>query len=143
MKTIFFNKECIPKRKWYIIDAKQTILGRLSSKIAYILQGKNKHHYTPHCDIGDFIIIINADKVCVTGKKKLSKIYWRHTNYPGGIKKITFLDLQTKFPERIIYNAVKKMLPKSKLGRQMLYKLKVYASSTHPHLAQTPKTLKI
>jgi large subunit ribosomal protein L13 len=143
MKTVFFNKENIPKRKWLIIDANKMVLGRLSSKVAYILQGKHNHYYTPNCDTGDFIIIINADKVCVTGKKSFNKTYWRHTGYPGGIKKIKFLDLQSKFPKRIIYYAIKKMLPKNRLGKKMLYKLKVYASNEHPHLAQKPKTINI
>jgi len=143
MKTVFFNKEQIPKRKWLVIDANDMILGRLSSKIAYILQGKNKHYYTPHCDTGDFIIVINADKVCLTRNKSLNKIYWRHTGYPGGIKKFKFLDMQERYPERIIYYAVKKMLPKNKLGKRMLYKLKVYASNEHPHIAQSPETFSI
>jgi len=143
MKTVFFNKKNIPKRKWLIIDASNMVLGRLSSKIAYMLQGKNKHYYTPHCDIGDFIVVINADKICVTGQKNLNKTYWRHTGYPGGIKKSKFFELKNKFPKRIIYYAVKRMLPTNKLAKRMLYKLKVYDSNEHPHLAQKPITMNI
>jgi len=143
MKTVFFNKGKIPTRRWLIIDAHKMVLGRLSSKVAYILQGKHKHYYTPHCDTGDFIIVINASKICVTGKKSHDKIYWRHTGYPGGIKKTNFVELQSKFPERIIYKAVRNMLPKNKLAKQMLRKLKVYSLAEHPHFAQKPTTINI
>jgi len=143
MRTAFFNKLKIPAKKWLLIDANNVILGRLSSKIACILQGKNKHFYTPNCDTGDFVIVINAQKVCLTGRKSQNKIYWRHTGYPGGIKKTTFLEMQSKFPERILYYAVKRMLPKNKLSSAMLKKLKIYSSNNHPHAAQLPETYSI
>ena len=143
MKTIFFNKKRIPKKKWLLIDASNKILGRLSSKVAYILQGKNKSFFTPHCDLGDFVIIINAQKICLSRKKIYKKIYYRHTGYPGGLKKCTFLDLNTRFPEKVIYFSIKRMMPKSSLGRLMLKKLKIYATSIHPHKAQLPLLLNI
>lgn len=143
MRTSFFDKKNIPRRQWFVIDANDMVLGRLSSKIAYILQGKNKEYYTPHSDIGDFIVVINAEKVCLTKKKALNKVYWRHTGYPGGIKKTSFVDLLEKYPEKVIFNAVRRMLPKNKLAKKMLHKLKVYSSNEHPHAAQTPKPIKI
>jgi large subunit ribosomal protein L13 len=143
MKTVFFNKKNIPLKKWLLVDAKNEILGRLSSKIAYVLQGKDKPYFTPNCDVGDFIIVINAQYINLSKKKAQNKYYWRHTGYPGGIKKTSFLDLKNSFPERIIYYAVRRMLPKTKLGRQMLKKLKIYAQRKHNNMAQKPKLLSI
>ena len=143
MKTLFFNKNKIPKRRWLLIDAKDMILGRLSSKVAHILQGKNKSYFTPHCDIGDFVIIINAQNVCLSRKKMYKKVYYSHTGYPGGLKTRSFIDLKNRFPERIVYLAIKRMMPKNRLGSSMLKKLKVYASSNHPHVAQLPLSLSL
>ena len=139
MQTIFYNKINIPQKEWHLFDAQNEVLGRLSTKIAMILQGKTKSFYTPNADLGDFVIVVNAKKIVLTGNKKVKKLYWRHTGYPGGIKKTTFLEMQTKAPERIIFSAVRRMLPKSKLGRQMLKKLKVYSGPIHPHQAQLKK----
>ncbi|MBF2006253.1 50S ribosomal protein L13 [Chlorogloeopsis fritschii PCC 9212] len=128
---------------WYVIDATDQRLGRLASEIAMILRGKNKPEYTPHLDTGDFVIVINAEKVAVTGKKRSQKLYRRHSGRPGGMKTETFAKLQARLPERIIEHAVKGMLPKNTLGRQLFTKLKVYAGPTHPHQAQKPQELKI
>lgn len=142
------NKTYVPpqdatQREWFVVDATDQRLGRLASEIASILRGKNKPEYTPHMDTGDFVIVINADKVRVTGKKRTQKIYRRHSGRPGGIKTETFAHLQERLPERIVEHAVKGMLPKNSLGRQLFTKLKVYASADHPHQAQQPKELKI
>ena len=131
------------KRKWYVVDAEGKTLGRLASQVAMVLRGKNKPTYTPHMDCGDYVIVINAAKVDVTGKKRKEKIYKRHTGYPGGLKEMTFEELQTKRPEEIINHAVRGMMPKGRLGRQMFKKLKVYAGSEHNHEAQKPETLEI
>jgi large subunit ribosomal protein L13 len=130
-------------QKWYVIDATNQRLGRLASEIAMILRGKNKPTYTPHMDTGDFVIVINAEKVAVTGKKRTQKIYWRTSGRPGGMKTETFAKLQARLPERIIEHAVKGMLPKNTLGRQLFTKLKVYAGDSHPHQAQKPQPLTI
>lgn len=135
MKT-YIPKEAEIEKKWYLVDAEDKILGRLASKIAQILSGKNKPIYTPHLDVGDFVVVINAEKVKVTGGKEEKKIYYHHTGYPGGIKGIVYEDLLKKKPEMIIQEAVKGMLPKSKLGRKMLKKLKVYRGEKHLHQAQ-------
>ncbi|MGP1441990.1 MAG: 50S ribosomal protein L13 [Anaerovoracaceae bacterium] len=126
-------------RKWYVIDADGQTLGRLASEVAAILRGKKKPTYTPHVDTGDYVIVINAEKINVTGKKRKEKIYKRHTGYPGGLREITFEKLQAKNPEEIIRHAVKGMMPKGVLGRQMYKKLKVYAGSEHNHIAQKPE----
>ena len=126
------------KRDWYVIDAANLVLGRLASEIAKRLRGKHKAEYTPHVDTGDYIIVINADKIHVTGRKRTDKVYYHHSGYPGGIKAIPFDKLLQKAPERIIHLAVKGMLPKGPLGRAMLRKLKVYAGPQHNHLAQQP-----
>lgn len=126
---------------WYVVDATDKTLGRLASRIAMILRGKNKPEYTPHVDTGDYVIVINADKVKVTGKKASDKIYYSHTGYPGGLKTINFEKLVAKAPGRVIELAVKGMLPKNPLGRAMYRKLKVYAGSEHNHAAQQPKLL--
>lgn len=142
MKT-FSAKGHEVKRDWYIIDASEKVLGRLASEIARRLRGKHKAEYTPHVDTGDYIIVINADKVRVTGRKFKEKIYYRHTGYVGGIKEVSFDKLQAKHPARVIELAVKGMLPKNPLGREMYRKLKIYAGTEHPHTAQQPKQLEI
>ncbi len=131
------------ERNWYIVDAANQRLGRLATEIATILRGKNKPTFTPHLDTGDFVIVINAEKIDVTGKKRSQKLYRRHSGRPGGMKTETFAKLQARLPERIIEQAVKGMLPKNTLGRQLFTKLKVYAGSDHPHQAQMPQTLSI
>jgi large subunit ribosomal protein L13 len=131
------------EQKWYVIDAADQRLGRLATEIAMILRGKNKPIYTPHMDTGDFVVVINADKVAVTGRKPSQKLYRRHSGRPGGMKTETFNQLQARIPERIIEKAVKGMLPKNTLGRKLFTKLKVYAGSDHPHAAQKPETLTI
>ncbi len=140
MKTYIPKNDEI-ERKWHVVDARGKILGRLASEIAQILSGKRKPIYTPHLDVGDFVVVINAEKVKVTGGKEEKKIYYHHSGYPGGLKEITYEDLLKKKPDAIIKKAVRGMLPKSKLGRQMFTKLKVYAGSEHPHQAQRPDKL--
>jgi len=131
------------ERKWYVIDAADQRLGRLATEIAQILRGKNKPTYTPHMDTGDFVVVLNAEKVQVTGRKREQKLYRRHSGRPGGMKTETFAKLQDRVPERIIEQAVKGMLPKNALGRQLFTKLKVYAGPNHPHQAQQPESLTI
>ncbi len=132
------------KREWWVVDASGKTLGRLASEIARILRGKHKPYYTPHMDCGDYVIVINADKVRVTGRKLDQKrYYWQYFNRPGHIKSRTLREQLQKHPERVIEHAVRGMLPKNRLGRKMFKKLKVYASPTHPHEAQKPKVLKI
>ncbi|MBC6432717.1 MULTISPECIES: 50S ribosomal protein L13 [Nostoc] len=131
------------EREWYIVDATDKRLGRLASEIAQVLRGKKKPEYTPHLDTGDFVIVINAEKIAVTGKKRTQKLYRRHSGRPGGMKTETFAKLQQRIPERILEQAVKGMLPKNSLGKQLFTKLKVYAGPTHPHDAQKPKELKV
>ena len=130
------------ERKWYVVDAEGKTLGRMAAEIAMVLRGKRKPIYTPHVDCGDYVIVINAEKVEVTGKKRKEKIYKRHTGYPGGLRETTFEKLQAKKPEEIIRHAVKGMLPDGRLGRQMFKKLKVYAGPEHNHAAQKPEELK-
>lgn len=129
--------------KWYVVDATDQRLGRLATEIAMILRGKNKPTYTPHMDTGDFVVVVNAEKVVVTGKKRSQKLYRRHSGRPGGMKTETFAKLQARLPERIIEHAVKGMLPKNALGRKLFTKLKVYAGELHPHDAQKPQPLTI
>jgi len=131
------------QREWYIVDATGLTLGRLATKIASVLRGKNKPQYTPYEDVGDFVIVINAEKVAVTGRKLDQKKYFHHSGYPGGIKSITLRRQLQKHPERVIEHAVKGMLPRGPLGRRQFKKLKVYAGSTHPHQAQLPKPLEL
>lgn len=131
------------EQNWYVVDAANQRLGRLASEIATVLRGKNKPTFTPHMDTGDFVIVINADKVAVTGKKRFQKVYRRHSGRPGGMKTETFDKLQDRIPERIIEQAVKGMLPKNSLGRQLFTKLKVYKGDVHPHAAQQPAVLAI
>ncbi|KGP63266.1 50S ribosomal protein L13 [Legionella norrlandica] len=142
MKT-FSAKGNEVKRDWFVVDASEKVLGRLASEIARRLRGKHKAEYTPHVDTGDYIIVTNAEKVIVTGRKFKNKMYHHHTGYPGGIKSTSFEKLQSKNPVKIIELAVKGMLPKNPLGREMYRKLKVYAGSEHPHTAQQPKQLEI
>ena len=137
----FIAKPAEVERKWYVVDAEGKTLGRMASEIASVLRGKNKPIYTPHVDCGDYVIVINAEKVEVTGKKRKEKIYKRHTGYPGGLRETTFEKLQARKPEEIIIHAVKGMLPDGKLGRQMAKKLKVYAGPEHAHTAQKPEVL--
>lgn len=127
------------ERKWYVIDAEGKVLGRLASEIASVLRGKRKPIFTPHVDCGDFVIVIYADKVVLTGDKLNQKIHAYHTGYPGGRKEVVYAEMMAKRPEKVIELAVKGMLPKSRLGRQMIKKLKVYAGSEHPHAAQAPE----
>lgn len=140
MKT-FISKVKKIKRNWYIIDANGKILGRLATKISNLLIGKHKIDYSPHIDMGDYVIVINSKKVIVSGKKFLNKIYYRHSGYAGGIKKFSFKEIILKKPNKIIQSAVKGMLPKSSLGRIMYKKMKIYAGSEHKHVAQNPKYL--
>src|SRR5689334_23714284 len=142
VKTYLPPQESL-EREWYLVDATDKRLGRLASEVAQILRGKNKPEFTPHLDTGDFVIVVNAEKVAVTGKKRTQKVYRRHSGRPGGMKTETFAKLQQRLPERIVEHAVKGMLPKNSLGKQLFTKLKVYAGPTHPHEAQKPKELKI
>lgn len=142
------NKTYVPPqesldREWFVVDATDQRLGRLASEIAILLRGKNKAEYTPHMDTGSFVIVVNANKVKVTGKKRTQKLYHRHSGRPGGMKTETFAQLQARLPERIVEHAVKGMLPKNSLGRQLFTKLKVYAGTEHPHEAQKPQELKL
>ena len=130
-------------RNWYLVDASDKTLGRLASNIAQILRGKNKVNFTPHMDMSDFIIVINAEKVILTGNKEDSKEYWRHTGYPGGQKTVSYKQMLDNHPDRVINNAVKGMLPHNKLGRKLLKHLKVYKGENHPHKAQNPQELTI
>ena len=142
MKTFSAKPQDI-KQDWYVIDAQNKVLGRLASQIALRLRGKHKPEYTPHVDTGDFIVVVNASKLRVTGNKAQDKKYFRHSGYPGGIYETNFAKMQEKFPGRALEKAVKGMLPKGPLGYAMLKKLKVYAAETHPHTAQQPKALEI
>ncbi|SFX02602.1 50S ribosomal protein L13 [Marinospirillum alkaliphilum] len=142
MKT-FSAKPASVKRDWYVVDATDKTLGRLATELARRLRGKHKPEYTPHVDTGDYLVIINAEKVRVTGNKSKDKMYYRHTGFPGGIKEMSFEKLIDHAPERVIQGAVKGMLPKGPLGRAMLAKLKIYAGAEHPHAAQQPQTLNI
>ena len=130
-------------RDWYVVDAQNQTLGRLASSIAHILRGKNKVNFTHHLDMSDFIVVINAEKIVLTGNKKNLKEYWRHTGYPGGQKTVSYKKMLEERPDQIIRNAVKGMLPHNKLGRKLLNHLKVYSGETHPHKAQNPKKLTI
>jgi large subunit ribosomal protein L13 len=142
MKTFVAKPESVT-REWFVIDATDKTLGRMATEIARRLRGKHKPEYTPHVDTGDYIVVINAEKVTVTGKKAQNKIYYAHSGYPGGLKNTTFEKLQAEKPEMIIEKAVKGMLPKGPLGRAMYRKLKVYAGAEHNHAAQQPKVLDI
>ena len=128
-------------RNWYIVDADGQILGRLASEVAQIIRGKKKPFFTPHMDMGDFVVVINAEKVKVTGNKERDKSYFRHSGYPGGVTQINLRKVRQNFPEKIITNAVKGMLPHNRLGRKLLTHLKVYSGELHPHAAQQPQTI--
>ena len=140
MKTVRTRREDA-QHDWYVVDAEGKTLGRLASEIAHRLRGKHKSEYTPHVDTGDYIVVVNADKVRVTGQKETDKVYYRHSGYPGGIKATSLGKLRDDHPERIISIAVRGMMPRNSLGRAMLRKLKIYAGPEHPHSAQQPKTL--
>jgi large subunit ribosomal protein L13 len=142
VKTYTVKKGDI-KREWYVVDAQGKTLGRLASEIVKILRGKHKPTYVPHLDCGDYVIVVNAEKVRVTGKKLDQKFYYRHSGYPGGLKSINLRDQLQKQPTRVLEAAVRGMLPKNRLGRAMIRKLKVYAGGSHPHQAQQPKTLEL
>ena len=142
MKT-FSAKPHEVKRDWYLIDATDRVLGRLAAEVARRLRGKHKPEFTPHVDTGDYIVVVNADKIRVTGRKPEQKLYYRHSQFPGGLKNTTFAKLYARFPERAIEKAVKGMLPKGPLGNAMYRKLKVYAGPAHPHSPQQPRELKI
>ena len=142
------NKTSVPSidsidRQWYLVDAENQTLGRLATEVASVLRGKNKASYTPHLDTGDFVVVINADKVRVSGSKPQHKLYRRHSGRPGGMKVETFAHLQERLPERIVEKAIKGMLPHNVLGRQMFRKLKVYKGAEHPHAAQQPQPLQL
>ena len=141
MNSFMANPDKI-ERKWYVVDAEGCTLGRLSSQIASVLRGKNKPVFTPHVDTGDYVIVVNADKVKVTGKKMDQKVYYNHSDYVGGMKETNLKEMLATKPEKVIELAVKGMLPKGPLGRQMLTKLHVYAGAEHPHAAQKPEVLK-
>ena len=140
MKTKNFKTNEVDK-KWHLIDAENKTLGRLSSRVSLILMGKNKSQYTPNNDLGDFVVIINAEKIKLTGNKEYQKKYFRHSGYPGGLKSTSVQELRKDKPEQIIFKAVKGMLPKNKLANKMISKLKVYKGSNHPHVGQKPKLL--
>ncbi len=141
MKTTISAKPESVERDWYVVDATDKTLGRLATEVARRLRGKHKPIYTPHVDTGDYIVVINAEKVKVTGRKATDKVYYHHTGFPGGIRGITFEKLIIKKPQQVIELAVKGMLPRNSLGRTMMRKLKIYAGSEHPHAAQQPKEL--
>lgn len=142
MKTVSFNPATV-QREWHLVDFEGKTLGRVASRIALILRGKHKPTYTPHADCGDFVVIVNADKVHLTGNKLRDKLYYRHSGYLGGIKSLTAGEMVDKNPARVIELAIKGMLPRGPLGRQMLKKLKVYAGPDHPHAAQQPKHIEL
>lgn len=143
MRTTYMAKAEAVERKWYVVDAKDMTLGRLSSEVAKVLRGKHKPTYTPHIDTGDFVIVINAKDIKVTGKKLDQKLYRHYTGYAGGLKEISLRNLLEKKPEKVIYEAVRGMLPKNRLGRKMLKKLRVYSGPEHKHEAQKPEVLEI
>ncbi len=140
MKTKVLKKNGV-QRTWYLVNAKDKVLGRLASRIAILLMGKHKPQYTPHIDCGDFVVVVNADKFRVTGKKMSDKIYYSHSFYPGGLKQTTLEEMLKKHPERVIYHAVNGMLPKNRLRSRRMRRLKIYASAEHPHKAQAPKEI--
>ncbi len=142
MKTYVANPET-RQRDWYVVDAEGQTLGRLATQIADALRGKRKPEYTPHCDTGDFVVVVNADKIAVTGNKRVEKRYYRHSGYPGGLRSRTLSEMLDRRPEEVIRIAVKGMLPRNRLARKQLTKLKVYAGPDHPHVAQQPKSLEI
>ncbi len=142
MKTYMAKGESL-QRNWYVVDAEGMVLGRLSSQVAAILRGKHKPIYTPHVDTGDHVIIVNADKVVLTGKKLDQKMHYRHTGYPGGLREVSYRTLMQTKPEFAVYEAIRRMMPKGPLGRQMFTKLRVYKGAEHQHAAQKPQTLEL
>lgn len=142
-KLTRFIKAEDANRKWYVVDAKDLVLGRLATKVASVIRGKHKPVFTPNMDTGDFVIVVNADKIKMTGKREIQKTYFSHSGYPGGVRIRTYSELMEKNPELIIEKAVKGMLPKNRLGRKLIKKLKVYAGDTHPHTAQNPEILSV
>lgn len=140
MKTYMAKGESV-ERRWYVVDAEGMVLGRLASQVAAILRGKNKPIYTPHVDTGDHVIIVNAEKVVLTGRKLDQKLYRHHTGYPGGLKETTYREMLNKKPEFTVYEAIRRMMPKGPLGRAMLKKVRIYAGPNHNHEAQTPEVL--
>jgi len=140
--TTMARKETVT-RKWYVVDADGVVLGRLAAKVATVLRGKDKPTYTPSVDTGDFVIVVNAEKVRLTGNKETQKVYYRHSGYPGGLRETPYLAMKRLHPERIVEEAVRGMLPKTPLGRQMFMKLKVYGGAEHPHAAQSPEPLEV
>lgn len=142
MKTLSAKKNDVEK-KWYVVDAEDQVVGRLATRVAMILRGKHKPIYTPHVDTGDFVVIVNADKVRFTGNKLTDKKYYHHTGFPGGIKMKTAGQILEKYPERILMSAIRGMIPKNTLGRNQLSKLKVYSGKEHPHIAQNPEPISL
>lgn len=142
MKTYSAKKEEV-RRQWVMVDAEDMVLGRLASQIALVLRGKNKPTFTPHVDTGDFVVVVNAEKIRLTGNKLDDKVYYRHSGYPGGIKSMTAREMLEKKPDQLVRKAVRGMMPKNRLGRQMLNKLKIYVGPDHPHQAQQPEKLTI
>ena len=142
MKTYSIKAGEIQK-DWFVADAENKILGRLASEVAQVLKGKHKPTYTPHMDMGDFVVVVNAEKVRVSGKKEMQKTYFSHSGYPGGTKELDLYTLRRKHPERVIQNAVKGMLPHNSLGRHMMRNLKIYSGPDHPHSAQEPKVMEV
>ena len=143
MQKTYYPKPGDVTREWYVVDAMDRNLGRLASRIARVLMGKDKPQYTPGVDVGDFVIVVNAERIAVTGKRLDQKIYYRHSGYPGGLKKISLRDQLAKAPERVIRSAVWGMIPHNRFGRKLLKKLKVYAGPEHPHQAQSPQVLEL
>ncbi|HKJ35361.1 MAG TPA: 50S ribosomal protein L13 [Solirubrobacterales bacterium] len=143
MKTYAAKATDRPQRDWYVVDAEGQTLGRLATQLADVLRGKRKPEYTPHTDVGDFVVVVNAEKIRVTGDKLRSKTYWRHSGFPGGIRSRTLGEMLERQPEDVIRGAVKGMFPRNKLARKQLLKLKVYAGPDHPHAAQQPKPLEV
>lgn len=144
MKTVTPNqKEALESREWYVVDATGKTLGRLASEIAQILRGKHKPTFSPNIDTGDFVIVVNCERIAVTGNKLDTVRYYRHSRYPGGLKSRTIRETLDRFPDRVIYEAVRGMMPKTKLGRAQMKKLRVYAGDQHPHAAQQPKVLEL
>ena len=131
------------EHRWYVVDAAGVPLGRLASRVATVIRGKHKPTYAPHMDGGDYVVVVNAEKVAVTGSKETQKTYYRHSGYPGGLRQMTLAEMRERYPERVIESAVRGMLPKNKLGRAMIGKLKVYAGAEHPHAAQAPEVLSV
>ena len=143
VQKTYATTPAVIERRWWVVDAKGMTLGRVASKVAPLLRGTNKTYFTPHLDTGDYVIIVNADKIHVTGKRMDQKIYYRHSGFPGGLKSMTLREMMDKFPTRALRLSIKGMLPKGPLGRRMFKKLKIYAGAEHPHQAQQPQILEL